>query len=132
MATFTEAVKGGFNNYVNFKGRATRSEYWWWVLFQIIVLAIPYTLLIGEAASGQAGIGTALYYLIALALFLPSLGLSFRRLHDTNRSAWWLLISLIPLVGGIILLVWVILKGTDGPNKYGPDPLRPDVASTFE
>ncbi|WP_140984094.1 DUF805 domain-containing protein [Asticcacaulis tiandongensis] len=130
--TFVEAIKSAFNNYVNFKGRATRSEYWWFMLFQILVLAIPYLLLIGEASRGQAGIGTALYWLIALGLFLPGLGLSFRRLHDTNRSAWWLLIGLIPLIGGILLLVWTILKGTDGPNKYGEDKLRPDVVSTFE
>ncbi|MEM9965628.1 MAG: DUF805 domain-containing protein [Asticcacaulis sp.] len=130
--TFVQAIKSAFNNYVNFKGRAIRSEYWWFVLFQLLLLIIPYTLMFGETMNGQAGIGTALYYIVALGLFLPGLGLSFRRLHDTNRSAWWLFIVLIPIVGSILLLIWTIQKGTDGPNKYGEDKLKPDVVSTFE
>lgn len=130
--TFVQAIKSAFNNYVNFKGRATRSEYWWFALFQFLVLIIPNILSTSETSSGQFGLWSILHLLIALALFLPSLGLTFRRLHDTNRSAWWLLIAFIPIIGGILLLVWFILKGTDGPNKYGEDKLRPDVVSTFE
>jgi len=130
--TFIEAVKSALKNYVNFKGRATRSEYWWFVLFQVVALAIPYMLMLGEISRGLMGLGTTLCVLISLALLLPGLGLSFRRLHDTEHSAWWLLISLVPIVGGILLLIWTIQKGTDGPNKYGEDRLRPDVAATFE
>lgn len=130
--TFVQAIKSAFNNYVNFQGRATRSEYWWFFLFQFLVYIIPSTLMNAETARGELGLGTLLYLGLVVALFLPSLALSFRRLHDTNRSAWWLLIALIPIIGAILLLVWTILKGTDGPNKYGEDKLKPDVVSTFE
>ena len=63
-----------------------------------------------------------LYYLYAVAVLLPGLAVGFRRLHDIGRSAWWLLIALVPLAGGIVLLVFACLPGTPGPNQYGPDP----------
>ena len=153
-----EAVSSVFRNYVNFNGRAQRSEFWWFVLFalisQIILNMIPFV----------GGI-------YSLVLLLPSLAVTARRLHDTDRTAWWMLLYLIPVLGLIVLtvvfiamvgisaldswettevewgvlailtVIWIIvsfvswmallvfqvLPGTVGPNRYGPDPLRPGV-----
>jgi uncharacterized membrane protein YhaH (DUF805 family) len=127
--TFPEAVKSAFKNYAKFDGRASRSEYWWFWLFEIIVLAGSMVLTLGDGII--ANIGGLIYIVAALGMFLPSLGLLFRRLHDTDRSAWWILISLIPLVGGIVLLVFTVLDGTPGPNKFGPRPGTKGVADTF-
>jgi uncharacterized membrane protein YhaH (DUF805 family) len=128
--TFPEAVKSAFKNYAKFDGRATRSEYWWFALFQVLVLivvAIP--MVVFSDNSTLAGISGLLYIVAALGMLLPALGLLFRRLHDTDRSAWWILLSLVPF-GSIVLLVFTCLDSTPGPNKYGPRPGR-NVADTF-
>jgi len=112
-----DAVKLGFANYVNFADRACRSEYWYWFLFFVIVgLASG---VIDRWIVGPPIIGT----IFILATFLPMLSVSVRRLHDLDPSGWRILIDLIPLVGGIILLIWFCMKGTDGPNRFGPDRL---------
>jgi uncharacterized membrane protein YhaH (DUF805 family) len=113
---FGQAISSGFSNYVNFSTRAARSEYWFWTLFA--VLATGVTLIIDNAT----GVPVT-YPLFGLAVFLPGLGVSVRRLHDTDRSGWWLLLILIPLVGTIVLLIWFCTQGTSGPNRFGPDPL---------
>ena len=127
--TFPEAVKSAFKNYAKFDGRATRSEYWWFALFQILLLLIP-IILIARVHDSIAGIGGLLYLVIGLGTLLPGLGLLFRRLHDTDRSAWWILIVLVPF-GSIILLVFTCLESTKGPNKYGPPSGATSVADTF-
>jgi uncharacterized membrane protein YhaH (DUF805 family) len=76
--------------------------------------------------------GSLLSSLGSLALFLPTLAVAVRRLHDTDRTGWWILIGLIPLIGWIIYLVFMCQRGTEGPNRFGEDPLGPDVAATFE
>jgi uncharacterized membrane protein YhaH (DUF805 family) len=130
--SFVEAIQSGFKNYVNFQGRATRSEYWWWVLFEVLLFFVPGILIgLGGQSDALASIGGLLYMVIGLGLILPGLALYVRRLHDTDHSGWWILLGFIPLIGGLILLVWTIMKGTSGPNKYGPDPLAPSVASVF-
>ncbi|MEF2966993.1 DUF805 domain-containing protein [Paenibacillus sp. M1] len=103
-------------NYVGFEGRARRKEYWMFVLFNFII-----SFILGFV-SGLIGIGNILGYLYSLAVLLPSLAVLFRRLHDTGKSGWWVLISLIPVVGTIILLVFTCLDGDEGINKYGPNP----------
>lgn len=131
--TFPEAVKSAFKNYIRFEGRATRSEYWWFALFQFIVLLIP--ALLSEMGGIIGGLGGLLRFGILAALFLPSLGLMFRRLHDTERSAWWLLILFVPVIGQsiglIVIIVFMCLKGTPGPNKFGPQPGAASVVDTF-
>jgi uncharacterized membrane protein YhaH (DUF805 family) len=117
--TFIQAIQSGFSNYVNFSSRAIRSEYWFWVLFVVIGEAVgsglDYTIF---------ATSTGLFYSVfALAVFLPSLAVAIRRLHDLDRSGWWILISLIPIVGGIVLIVWFCSPGIPGPNRFGPDPL---------
>jgi uncharacterized membrane protein YhaH (DUF805 family) len=117
---FTEAITSGFRNYVNFSGRAVRSEFWYWVLFAILASIVAG--LIDLALFGIEG-SSPINSLVGLALFLPGLAVSVRRLHDLDRSGWWILLGLIPLVGIIILIVWYCQRGTNGPNRFGPDPL---------
>jgi uncharacterized membrane protein YhaH (DUF805 family) len=139
--TFTDAVRSCLSKYATFRGRAARSEFWFFWLFTIIVLIVAGILdsILGTGftmtnpATGleeRAGYGYV-YLLAGLALLLPSLAVAVRRLHDTNHSGWWLLIGLIPLLGGILLLVWYVTKGTPGDNQYGPDPLGGDLSQTF-
>jgi uncharacterized membrane protein YhaH (DUF805 family) len=116
---FVEAIESGFRNYVTFKGRAARSEYWCWTLFVFLVT------LAGEIADNALfdGPSSGLFApLISLGLFLPGLAVSVRRLHDLDRSGWWLLL-IFTMVGIILLLIWSCIKGTTGPNRFGPDPL---------
>lgn len=103
------------NHYVDFEGRVSRKAYWMFVLCYIIVAVVV----------GIVGgiLGTEfLSGLLSLALLLPSLGMGVRRLHDINKSGWWLLISLIPLIGSIVLIIFAAQKGDAGENKYGPNP----------
>lgn len=128
---FQQAVTAYFQNYANFNGRARRSAYWWVALFNVIVgivagmldriLGLAYTM---STAAGPMSLGYGpIYTIVLLALLVPSLALSVRRLHDRDKSGWWLLIGLIPIVGAIILLVWFCLKGTAGQNRFGADPI---------
>ena len=121
---FMEAVKSCFRRYVDFQGRSPRSEYWWFVLFYLIV----YIVLI--ALSAAVPILGILLLIFVLGIILPLLAVSIRRLHDLDKSGWWILISFIPVVG-LILLYWYCLKGTDGDNTFGQDPLG-NVAARFD
>jgi uncharacterized membrane protein YhaH (DUF805 family) len=113
--------------YAVFDGRARRAEYWYFVLFNLIAQTILSILdtLIGKAASMDIGVLVGLY---SLAVFVPSLALSVRRLHDTGHSAWWLLIGLVPFVGAIVLLVFVLQDSQPGTNQFGPSPKEVSVA----
>jgi uncharacterized membrane protein YhaH (DUF805 family) len=103
-------------NYVGFTGRAQRKEYWMFVLFNLIISII---LAILESLLGITNVLTGLY---SLAVLLPSLAVAFRRLHDTGRSAWWILIGLIPLIGAIILIVFYCQDSDPNENQHGPNP----------
>lgn len=109
-----EAVKAVFSNYATFSGRARRSEYWWFVLFNIIVAVVLALVMGGNNLANS---------LWSLAVLLPSLAVGARRLHDIDRTGWWLLISFIPVIGLIVLIVFFATKGTAGPNRFGTDPL---------
>lgn len=116
--------------YATFSGRARRTEFWVFVLINAIISIILSIIdgLIGMDAKRSVGTmtynfsGGLLSGIYGLAVLLPSIAVQVRRLHDTNRSGWWILIDLVPLVGWIILLVFNVLPGTPGPNRYGPDP----------
>lgn len=142
---FTEAVRTVLKQkYVTFSGRAARSEYWWFQLF-LISLAVVYGLLVGFLAGflsrNQGGGPSALVIafiaigaIMGFALLLPLISLQVRRFHDRNISGWWYLglavLGFIPYVGfitGIVIFVINVLPGTEGPNKFGADPLRPDA-----
>lgn len=121
---FMEAVKSFFSRYVDFQGRSSRSEYWWPLLFMIIVYVVGVLL---AAAVPILGILVLIFY---LAIIIPSIAVSIRRLHDLDKSGWWILLSLVPIVS-LLLLYWFCLKGTEGDNQFGPDPLG-NVAERFD
>lgn len=106
-----------FKNFTNFSGRSTRPEFWYFFLINFIfflstnILALFY---------GEIIELVELIYIVIT--FIPSLALTIRRLHDINKSGWWILISLVPFIGSIILLVILSRKGTTGPNNFGQDP----------
>ncbi len=102
------------NDYIKFSGRATRKMYWLFVLFNTIVF-----ILLSIILSFFGDLGNICYLLCACAVLLPSFGILVRRLHDANFSAWWILISLLPFVGSLILLILLILPGTEGENRFG-------------
>ena len=108
--------------YATFSGRAQRAEYWYFVLFYILIL-FGLTLIdsITGSYSAESGMGL-LEGIFTLLLLIPSIAVGARRLHDTGRSGWWLLIALIPLVGAIVLLVFTVQDSTPGENQYGPNP----------
>ncbi len=153
---FGEAIKTCFSKYFVFSGRAMRSEYWWFYLFTIlgsIVLSLFDGMIFGwsNAVDPLSGI-------FSLVVFIPTLSAAARRLHDTNRSGWWQLLPIVPLIGlGIVvgaggasnigitlilmaivalallilLIVWLATKGADGPNRFGEDPFG-NIADTFD
>src|ERR1700687_3857165 len=111
--TFVESISTCLKKYATFEGRASRSEYWWFFLF---------TLLVQFGSSVISNIPSLLW---ALALRLPSIAVGARRLHDIGKSGWWLLISLIPLIGVLILIYWLVPPGAAGRNHMGdPAPQR--------
>lgn len=169
--------------YADFSGRSRRMEYWMWVLFQFLI-GLAYWVLVAAfagagvmtgdisglfAAGGAVLLITLLYFLLGLVFFIPNLAVTVRRLHDTNRSGWWILAPMVPylviifvtmgtlasagpkpdqttlgamgivilvaglamLVVGIILLVFLLLEGTRGPNRFGPDPKSPTPEGVF-
>ena len=106
-------------NYAVFSGRASLNEYWYFVLFNIIIMiGIPIIGLI----TGTLWAGTLLGGIYTLALLIPSIAVSVRRLHDTDRSGWWFLFGLIPLIGTIVFLVFMLQDGKPGANQYGANP----------
>ena len=121
---FMTAVSSVLSKYVGFQGRARRSEYWWWMLAYFILLLVANVLdrIIDPGPPGLIIHFGMIYDLAVLAVFLPTLAVTVRRLHDTNRSGFWIFIGLVPIVGWILLLVWYCTKGTSGANTYGPDP----------
>jgi uncharacterized membrane protein YhaH (DUF805 family) len=118
---FGQAIASGFANYVNFNGPACRSEYWLWVLFTIVgalATGIVDAAVFGYSLGGVSPLNT----IFDLITILPSLAVGARRLHDIDRTGWWLLL-LLTVIGSILLIVWFCFKGTPGANRFGPDPL---------
>ena len=114
QATFQEALRSAIvENYCNFEGRASRSQYWWYVLFTAL-LGFLIGIIFGEETTGNIIQG-----IVTLALLLPGLGLAVRRLHDIGKSGWWIFLAFIPLVGAIILIVWFCQNSQMFPNQYG-------------
>lgn len=108
--------------YVQFQGRASRPEYWWFTLCNVVA-----ALILAMLDKGL-GTGALLGTIYGLAVFLPSLGVAVRRLHDTGRTGWWLLIGLIPILGTIVLIIFFVQRSQEGPNRFGPPaPTTPDA-----
>lgn len=116
VSSFKDAITTCFRKYVTFSGRANRPEFWWFFLFGF--LGSIATSIVDAAIFRNLGIDP-LNGLFSLAILLPSLAVSVRRLHDTDRSGWWVLLHLIPIVGTIILIIWFCQRGTPGRNRFG-------------
>jgi len=118
MNWYLEVLK----KYAVFSGRARRREYWYFVLFNIIISIVLAVIdMMTGSFSAESGMGL-LGGIYTLAILIPSVAVSVRRLHDTSRSGWWLLIALIPLIGAIVLLVFMVQDGKPGANQYGTNP----------
>ena len=135
---FGEAVKSFWSHYSKFKGRSRRSEYWWIQLFLVLtnlaVAAIDLVLMNGDIdrfiANGGGGIVGLIWILVTI---VPALAVLVRRLHDTGKSGWWVLIGFVPLIGGIVLLVFTVLDSGAGENKFGLSPKgEPSTSSNGE
>lgn len=134
MNYYTDVLK----KYAVFAGRARRKEYWMFALWNFIIVLVIDALMFAFGMMGNSGtILTQLVSIVGclyvLAIILPSLGVFVRRLHDTGRAGWWILIGLIPVIGGIVLLVFSVMDSQPGDNKYGPNPkgvTGPQVAAT--
>jgi uncharacterized membrane protein YhaH (DUF805 family) len=108
--------------YAVFNGRARRKEYWMFTLFNVIVSIVIGAIDMGLGLSIGASSMGILGLIYTLAILLPAIGVSIRRLHDTGRSGWWLLLVLIPFIGPLVLLVFFVMDSTPGDNQYGPNP----------
>lgn len=117
---FMTAVRTCLSKYVDFSGRARRSEYWYFALFGFLVNVVTTILdkILGTDYSSSGGLVSTL---VSFALFLPSLAVGVRRLHDTDRSGWWILIGIIPIIGWILIIVW-FCTDSKPDNQYGPNP----------
>lgn len=112
------AVASVLRNYVNFSGRASRSEYWYWTLAYMLLM-MPLAVIDQHLNRGtEMGKMSLVVGLLSLALFLPNLAVTIRRLHDTDHSGWWILLSFTG-VGVLVLLYWYCCAGTDGANRFG-------------
>lgn len=111
--TFGESIGTCLKKYATVEGRASRSEYWWFFLFSVLV-----------QVAGQIVGGDVVAGLVALVLLLPGVGASARRLHDMGRNAWWLLLGLIPLIGALVLIYWLV-QPSDASNQYGEAAAAP-------
>lgn len=132
--SFGSAIRSAFGKYATFSGRASRSEFWWFAVFVLlvdIVLYLPLVLMLPAqssdpgATSGPTLVITASLLILgvfSLVVILPFLSVLVRRLHDTDRSGWWYWIVLVPFIGNIWLLVLLVLEGTPGANRFGPQP----------
>lgn len=118
MEDIQKAVKTCFRKYADFSGRAARPEFWWFFLFQLVVLLIA------------GAISDVLYYIVALGLLLPGLAVGARRLHDIGKTAWLLLVGLIPVLGFLLLLYW-FAQPTAGANAYGVAEASPEAPTVM-
>ena len=116
--SFMEAVKNVFNNYANFSGRARRSEFWYFFLFNFLV-SLVLSILQRATGAGFFGVLAGLY---SLAVLVPGLAVGWRRMHDIGKSGAWYLIGLIPIVGTILIIIWGATDSQPGPNDFGPNP----------
>jgi len=116
--TFVGALKDGFARYVDFGTRSTRSQFWWWALWSIVIgiIASIIDAIIGFGDSGPANL------LTSLALLLPSIAVAIRRLHDIGRTGWWYLFVFLPVIGWILLIVFFCTKTQENANQWGVPP----------
>jgi uncharacterized membrane protein YhaH (DUF805 family) len=135
-----------YRRYFDFSGRSRRKEYWMFILLFVIVYAVGFALIFSAGYSmnpamdpaapppelgGAAVVGFALLGIFVLASIIPAIAVQVRRFHDQDRSGWFVLLNFIPYLGSLIVLVFMCLEGTRGPNRFGPDPKDPTGAQVF-
>jgi len=120
---FQQAIASVLRNYVNFSGRAARSEFWYWQLFMLLG-----GIVVGWMDHAMGYRISAFGTLFSFATLIPDIAVSVRRLHDIDSSGWWLLAMFIPLAGIVVLIVWWCTKGSHGYNRFGPDPLPAEIS----
>ncbi len=117
---FQDAVRTCFEKYATFNGRAARPEFWWFALF-LVLANIVLGLADGAVFPGDTRL---LGPLFTLATIVPTIAVSVRRLHDIGKTGWWVLLHLIPVIGFLVMLYFYVQRSEDGPNEYGPPPVR--------
>lgn len=124
MNWYLEVLK----KYAVFDGRARKKEYWMFFLFHVIIMIALVVLgaVAGSISEAFGYVFIGLLGIYVLGVLLPVIGVTIRRLHDSNRSGWWILIQLVPYVGPIAMVVLLVFDGTPGDNKYGPNPVQGD------
>ena len=118
---FFDAIESGLRKYSQFSERAPRSEYWYWVLLNIlggIVIGLFDTFILRMPQIRPLGI------IFSLAMIIPNISVTIRRLHDINRSGWWEFLLFVPILGWIVLLIWMCTKGSENTNRFGDNPLK--------
>ena len=133
MTGFVDSVKFGFGRYVTLTTRSSRSEYWWWILFVLsadVIVVVVSSLLFGPSIQqSDTGIARQIYdggvfaVIFHVVILVPTIAVSCRRLHDIDKSGWWLLLIFVPIFGSFILLYWFVQPGGDSHNRFGTDPL---------
>lgn len=117
---FGEAIRTVITErYADFQGRSRRSEFWWFILFYFLLILVLNFVIGGISET----LGSILTFVVWAALLVPNIAVGVRRLHDIDRTGWWLLVGLIPVIGTVILLVFFVQRGTAGTNRFGPDPI---------
>jgi uncharacterized membrane protein YhaH (DUF805 family) len=127
MNIYFENYMNVLKRYVDFNGRASRSEFWMFVLVNLLV-SIAITI-VDKFVGLKIGIFSALNLLYTIGVLLPSIAVAVRRLHDTSKSGWWYFIALIPIIGTIALIIFWATDSTPGENQYGANPNSPAPAS---
>lgn len=134
-----------YKRYFDFSGRSRRKEYWMFVLLNIIVAVFASALIFSQVPMSEEAVlayqsegpgamfylGVGILVIFALFTFIPSLAVQIRRFHDQDKSGWFMLLGLIPYVGGLIVLVFMCIEGTRGPNRFGADPKDPTSSEVF-
>ena len=123
--SFTEAIQTCFSKYATFEGRARRSEYWYFFLFSFIVTMVISVLV------NALSLPSFISGLVSLALLVPGLAVAWRRLHDIGKSGAWYFLGLIPIIGTIILLIWLCKDSDPGENQFGPNPKGMDDMQVY-
>ena len=134
-----------YKRYFDFSGRSRRKEFWMFTLFVFIIEAIIFSIIFSQVpftedaiaameANGPSSLffwGFALLGIFGLATIIPSIAVQVRRFHDQDKSGWMVLLNFVPAIGGLIVIVFMFIEGTKGPNRYGPDPKDPAGAAVF-